>query len=73
MLEQDVEKRLLSICRSLSPPYRDVAVAYYCAGTPISQLAEDTGQNKKTLQTQIYRAKGMIRARWKEEYGHENV
>ena len=66
-LERDVKKRLYDCCCQLSPPYRDVALDYYCHEIEISEIAARTGKNIKTLQTQIYRAKGMLKKLYRRE------
>lgn len=67
VLENDLQKRLWDCCNELSSPYRQVALDYYYYELDISEIAEKTGKNKKTLQTQIYRAKGMLRKLIREE------
>ncbi len=66
-LEQDVKKRLYDCCCQLSPPYKDVALDYYYREIEISEIAAKTGKNIKTLQTQIYRAKGMLKKLYRKE------
>ena len=67
VLENDLQKRLWDCCNQLAPPYRQVALDYYYYELDISEITEKTGKNKKTLQTQIYRAKGMLRKLIREE------
>lgn len=62
-----MQKRLWDCCNQLAPPYRQVALDYYYYELDISEITEKTGKNKKTLQTQIYRAKGMLRKLIREE------
>ena len=60
VLENDLQKRLWDCCNQ-------VALDYYYYELDISEITEKTGNNKKTLQTQIYRAKGMLRKLIREE------
>ncbi len=69
VLEKDTEKRLEDFCKSLKEPYRSIAVAYFCDHMSAQEISKATGKNLKTTQTQIYRAKAMIRKLWKEEFG----
>lgn len=69
ILEKDTEKRLEDFCRSLKEPYRSIATAYFCDHLSAQEISKVTGKNLKTTQTQIYRAKAMIRKLWKEEFG----
>lgn len=68
VLEKDMEERIHELCGKLREPYKSVAVSYFCKGLKLSELADNTGQNLKTLQTQLYRAKLLLRDLWKEEF-----
>ena len=65
VLDQAVREELKRCCLALKAPYQDVAMDYFYHELEISEIAAKTGRNIKTLQTQIYRAKGMIRKLWK--------
>lgn len=67
VLERSSLEQLQKACRGLKEPYQTVAFRYFCQETPLSAIAAETGQNLKTLQTQLYRAKGMLKKRWKED------
>ena len=56
-------------CESLKPPYRDIAVAYFCQEKSPEEIATEQNKNIKTVQTQIYRA----RARLQKIYGKEQM
>ncbi len=60
-LEESVREQLQKACSSLSPPYDEVAYAYFCEERSIEELTVSLNRNDKTLRTQIYRAKGMLR------------
>lgn len=71
-LDKEVRERLYLCCCALKSPYREVALDYYYYELEIGELVKKTGKNIKTLQTQIYRAKGMLRKLYqKEELLHE--
>ena len=69
VLEDEVRRKLYDCCSSLKPPYREVALDYYYYEIDIGDIVKKTGKNIKTLQTQIYRAKGMLR----KLYGKEDT
>lgn len=70
-LEQEVRERLYQCCCQLKSPYKEVALDYYYSEMEIGDIVKKTGKNIKTLQTQIYRAKGMLRKLYgKEGAGH---
>ena len=68
-LEKEVQKRLYDCCCALKEPYRSAALDYYYYEMDISEIVKKTGKNIKTLQTQIYRAKGMLRKLYGKEAG----
>lgn len=62
-----MEERLATLCRSLKPPYDQVALSYYCEDKTAKEIASQTGCKTKTVQTQIYRARSMLAKLWKKE------
>ena len=66
-LEAELQEQLRVCCSQLPEPYRQVALDHYYHEMDINEIAAKTGKNKKTLQTQIYRAKGMLRERMRKE------
>lgn len=67
LMGKDTAERLHTLCSKLREPYKTTAIRYFCENVKLSQLSQDTGQNLKTLETQLYRAKKLLRAMWKEE------
>ena len=67
LLEEEVRRTLLNRCRSLKPPYDEIAKAYYYDELDASEIAKQKGVKLKTVQTQIYRARSMLR----KIYGRE--
>ena len=61
MLEEEVRQTLLDRCRSLKPPYNEIAEAYYYDELDAAEIAAQRGMKLKTVQTQIYRARSMLR------------
>jgi len=70
-LNNAVKEELLHACNSLSPPYDEVAKAFFYEERTVEELAKRLGRNEKTLRTQIYRAKGMLRKELGKELGKE--
>ena len=68
-LNRDVMEDLEEKCKSLKPPYDAVALAYYYEGKSAEEIAALENRNKKTIQTQIYRARDML----KKMYGKERA
>lgn len=68
-LEKEVRETLLSRCQSLKPPYDEIARAYYYDEMNAGEIAEARGVKIKTIQTQIYRARSMLRRMYEKEKG----
>ncbi len=66
-LETEIQNHLYESCCKLSSPYREVALDYYYYELDINEIVQKPGKNKKTLQTQIYRAKGMLKKLMRKE------
>lgn len=68
-LEEEVRAILLARCRSLKPPYDEIAKAYYYDEMDAAEIADRRGMKIKTVQTQIYRARAMLRKLYGKEKG----
>lgn len=66
-IEEEVKGQLKKKCDALKPPYNEVARAYYLEERSPKEIAAKLGKSIKTVQTQIYRAKQML----KKSYGKE--
>lgn len=67
-LEEEVKDTLLYYCNKLKPPYDEIAKAIYYDEMRPEEIAGKRNLNIKTVQTQIYRARDMLR----KLYGKEN-
>ena len=67
LMEKELAEELYRACSGLKPPYKEVALAYYCRGRTAAQIAASQGKKTKTVQTQIRRAKGMLQKHLKKE------
>ncbi len=67
VMEEETRKRLYECCMELKSPYREAALDYYYYEMDIQDMVQKTGKNIKTLQTQIYRAKAMLRKSLQKE------
>ena len=45
----------------LKSPYKEVAYAHFCQELSVSEIAHRTNKNPKTIQTQLYRARAMLK------------
>lgn len=60
-LEREVKERLLEYCGKLKPPYNAIAKSVYYDEKKADEIARERNENIKTVQTQIYRARDMLR------------
>lgn len=69
--EEDVElhdeyQKLLAVIDSLPERYARVVRLRHMEGCSVAQIADMTGQAQKTVESQLYRAKQMIKRKWGE-------
>lgn len=60
-LMTESKKELLALCRQLAPPYDEIAEAHFYEEKTVREIAEEKGRNIRTVQTQVYRAKGLLK------------
>lgn len=60
-LQQESKAYVYTICQSLKSPYKEVATEHFYREKTAKEIAAETDKGIKTVQTQIYRAKAMIR------------
>lgn len=60
-LLEDSSSQVYSLCQQLKSPYREVATAHFCEELTITEISKRENKNPKTIQTQLYRAKGMLK------------
>ena len=56
-LEQEGAEAIREMVRSLHEPYLKVSVLYFLEEKPVEEIAQLLGRPRKTVQTQLYRAK----------------
>ena len=66
-LEEEVREELYRSCRELKPPYNEIALDYYYYEMDVGEIARKRERNVKTVQTQIYRARGMLRKHYQKK------
>lgn len=60
-LETEAMSSLLAACSHLKPPYDTVAKLHFYEERTASEIADMLHSNVKTIQTQIYRSKAMLK------------
>ena len=66
-LEDEIYTTLLKRCSGLKPPYDKIAILYFCEEKNAEEIASKQNKNVKTVQTQIYRARAMLRKLYEKE------
>ena len=66
--DRELKRQLEANCRKLKPPYDEIALAYFYSEKSPNEIASERGQNIKTVQTQIYRARAMLREMYSDMY-----
>lgn len=66
VLEAEVRRQLSERCNSLKSPYREIALDYFYRELSAVEIAENTGKNLKTVQTQIYRARALLQKNYRK-------
>lgn len=67
LLKDEAIGKMKALCQKLKEPYRTVAIEHFYENRSIEEISTASRVNQKTLQTQIYRAKTMLRELWKGE------
>lgn len=66
-LETETLTALLAACNRLKPPYNKVAQLHFYEERTAREIADMLDSNVKTIQTQIYRAKAMLKKQLQKE------
>lgn len=60
-LLEDSNSQVRLLCQQLKSPYKEVATAHFCEEMSVTEIARKENKNAKTIQTQLYRAKAMLK------------
>lgn len=60
-LLEDSKDQVRRLCRKLKSPYREVALGHFVEDLSVSEIAQKENKNPKTIQTQLYRARSMLK------------
>lgn len=63
LVRQEEKEQLHRWVESLEMPYRRVIQMYYFEEQSYRQIAQSTGMSEKTIESQLYRARRMLRAK----------
>lgn len=68
-LKEESRKEVLRLCRQLPPPYNEIAEAHFYEEKTIKEIAKEKERNPKTVQTQIYRARALLKKQLRGGHG----
>lgn len=60
-MTEDSNTQVKLLCAKLKSPYKEVATAHFCEELSVTEIAKRQNKNAKTIQTQLYRAKSMLK------------
>lgn len=63
----EVVENVKEACKRLPKPYGDIGEKHFLLGMTAKEIAQSSGANIKTVQTQIYRAKEMLKKSLRKE------
>lgn len=66
-LNKIVKEELFVICNKLRSPYKEIALDYFYHELLPAEISDKNKKNIKTVQTQIYRARSMLKKLYKKE------
>lgn len=66
IINQENKRQVQSICSQLPPRYGRIITKYYYENKSYQQIAREEGINVRTVESRLYRARNLIRQRWKE-------
>lgn len=72
-LEHQERERLKLRCAALKPPYDEIAMSYFYDEESPNEIAARLEANPKTVRTQIYRAREMLRAVYRRDWEPEEA
>ena len=66
LLQQERESHVKDLCQNLPPRYSQVIIKYHFENKSYQQIAREEGISLKTVESRLYRARRLLRERWKE-------
>lgn len=67
LLEEEVRQDLYERCKNLKPPYDEIALEHFYEEKTAAEIAGKHRKKLKTIQTQIYRARELLRPFYRKE------
>lgn len=66
-IKEEENKRMQCIIKELPPKYSTIIYKYYNQGKTYDEIALEEGISSRTVESRLYRAKILLRGKWKED------
>ena len=66
VIQNERATHIKELCRALPPRYKRIVIKYHFEEKSYQQIAREEGISLKTVESRLYRARKMMRERWKE-------
>ena len=66
VIQHERATKIKDLCRTLPPRYSRIVIKYHFEEKSYQQIAREEGISLKTVESRLYRARKMMRERWKE-------
>ena len=70
-IQKEGSNAIEQMIRSLKEPYREVCILRFLEEKDTQEIAQILGRPKKTVETQLYRARAILQKQIKEVYSYE--
>ncbi|WP_245773193.1 RNA polymerase sigma factor [Paenibacillus catalpae] len=67
VMHREEQRRVRKQVEQLPDNYREVVTAYYMDNKSYEEIAEQTGLEKKSVESRLYRARNWIKRHWRKE------
>jgi len=66
VIKHERATKIKDLCRTLPPRYSRIVIKYHFEEKSYQQIAREEGISLKTVESRLYRARKLMRERWKE-------
>lgn len=66
LIQRERDFNIRALYKTLPPPYSRVVIKYHFEDKSYQQIAREEGISVKTVESRLYRAKKLMKERWKE-------
>ncbi len=67
VLEKEKKEEISKLCSSMPKIYEEAIINFYMEGKSYEEMALEEGVSVKTIASRLYRAKNILREKWREE------